>query len=456
MAARPKVIVLDDDPTGSQTVHSCLLLTRWDVPTLCTALSDPSPIFFVLTNTRALTAEAAAAVTREVCLNLKQALAALPDVPQWLAVSRSDSTLRGHYPVETDVITEVLGPFDAHFLTPAFFPGGRKTIDSVHYLHVDGVDTPVHLTEFARDSVFGYHHSFLPRYVEEKTAGRIKADDVGRFLLEDIRRGWCRERLLGLHGNQCCTVDSERQEDMDIFANDVLAAAARGKRFLFRSAASLLTSLAALGDQPVPQDQMHTLVRNRCPGVVVCGSHVRLSTQQLERLLAEPMVKGVEVDVTLLRQIGGEVQGQVVSQAVRHVQAALSGGCTAVVYTTRKEEVCDDARTRLAFGDRVSAALMAIVRELPRDVGFLVAKGGITSNDVLKAGLGLATCRIVGQILAGCSVVQTPPDHPLYPGLPVVIFPGNVGGPDGLCLVHQRLAHPPPADSEETAHRPSP
>ena len=105
MATRPKVIVLDDDPTGSQTVHSCLLLTKWDVPTLLEGLRDPSPIFFVLTNTRALTSQDAAAVTREACRNLRAALEQQP-TGSWVVVSRSDSTLRGHYPVETDVINE--------------------------------------------------------------------------------------------------------------------------------------------------------------------------------------------------------------------------------------------------------------------------------------------------------------------------------------------------------------
>ncbi|MEB3251199.1 MAG: four-carbon acid sugar kinase family protein, partial [Cyanobacteriota bacterium] len=52
--ASPKIIVLDDDPTGSQTVHSCLLLMGWDTETLRQGLQDPAPIFFVLTNTRAL------------------------------------------------------------------------------------------------------------------------------------------------------------------------------------------------------------------------------------------------------------------------------------------------------------------------------------------------------------------------------------------------------------------
>lgn len=120
MNNKPKIIVLDDDPTGSQTVHSCLLLMRWDVETLRLGLKDDAPILFILTNTRSLTPDAAASVTREVCHHLKLALAS-EKITDFLIVSRSDSTLRGHYPIETDVIAEELGPFDAHFLVPAFF-----------------------------------------------------------------------------------------------------------------------------------------------------------------------------------------------------------------------------------------------------------------------------------------------------------------------------------------------
>jgi len=75
MNNKPKIIVLDDDPTGSQTVHSCLLLMRWDVETLRLGLKDDAPILFILTNTRSLTPDAAASVTREVCHHLKLALA---------------------------------------------------------------------------------------------------------------------------------------------------------------------------------------------------------------------------------------------------------------------------------------------------------------------------------------------------------------------------------------------
>ena len=156
-----KIIVLDDDPTGSQTVHSCLLVMKWDVETLRIGLQDQAPIFFILTNTRAIAPSEAAQVTREVCRNLKIALAA-ENISNFLVISRSDSTLRGHYPLETDVIAQELGDFDAHFLTPAFFEGGRVTVDSTHYVVSEESKIPVSETEFAQDPVFGFSHSYLP------------------------------------------------------------------------------------------------------------------------------------------------------------------------------------------------------------------------------------------------------------------------------------------------------
>lgn len=445
MTTQPKIIVLDDDPTGSQTVHSCLLLTRWDVDTLRRGLGDESPIFFVLTNTRSLPPDQAAAVTREVCHNLKPAGDA-EGIKDFLIVSRSDSTLRGHYPIETDVIAEELGPFDAHFLVPAFFEGGRITRDSVHYLIVDGIPTPVHETEFARDSVFGYTYSYLPDYVAEKTKGRIQAIDVERFLLRDIRTGKditgkisTLERLLKLTGNSCAVVDAETQDDLNSFATDVLEAAAQGKRFLFRSAASLLTALAKLPPQPVPAEEMSQYVRDGKPGVVIVGSHVKKTTQQLEQLLQETGIVGIEVDVAQLLDNSLEQPSKLLTQTLEKVYASHDVGKTPVVYTSRQELAFADVQTRLQFGVDVSALLMDIVRGLPTDIGFLISKGGITSNDVLSMGLALTSARILGQVLAGCSMVLTGADHPQFPSLPIVLFPGNVGDTDALATTYRRL-----------------
>lgn len=438
MSAKPKIIVLDDDPTGSQTVHSCLLLTSWDEETLRLGLRDKSPIFFVLTNTRALPSEKAASVTRAVCQNLKKAIAA-EEIEDFLIVSRSDSTLRGHFPVETDVITEELGPFDALFMIPAFFGGGRITRNSVHYLIVNGIETPAHETEYAKDSVFSYKHSYLPDYIEEKTNGRIKADSVERILLGDIRYGSL-DRLSEFTDNQYAVVDAETQGDLDSFTKHILEGVSKGKRFLFRSAASVLTSLADLGNQPIAAEEMSQYVREGKPGAIIVGSHVKKTTEQLERLLEEPKVASVEIDVSHLLEDAPENRTKIREEVLEKIRSIHAEGKTPVVYTTREELTFETVETRLKFGAEVSAWLMDIVRGMPADIGFLISKGGITSNDVLSEALALKSVRSLGQIAAGCSVVKTESDHPLFPDLPVVLFPGNVGDANTLAAVYKRLS----------------
>ncbi len=434
----PKIIVLDDDPTGSQTVHSCLLLLQWDVETLVLGLQDDSPLVFILTNTRALPPSQAEQITREVCRNLTQAIPQA-GIQDFLVVSRSDSTLRGHYPVETDAIAAELGSFDAHFLVPAFFEGGRITRNSVHYVVHNGLAIPAHETEFARDSVFGYHTSYLPDYVAEKTQGRIAAADVQRLTLPILRQG-CLEELMALHDNQCVVVDGEIQADLDSFAQAVLQAVAQGKRFLFRSAASLLTALADLPPQPVAAEDMARYVKDHHPGAVLVGSHVKKTTQQLQVLLQQAGIVGVEVDVSRLL-VPDPVAGRsaLLAHTLEQVRQIHDRGETPVIYTSREELTFPDGQTRLAFGTQVSALLMDIVRGLPADLGFLISKGGITSNDTLSRGLALPMARLLGQILPGCSVVITPTDHPQFSAMPVVLFPGNVGDENALALAYHRL-----------------
>ncbi len=444
VTSRPKIIVLDDDPTGSQTVHGCLLLTKWDVPTLRVGLSDPAPLFFVLTNTRSMPAGHAAILTREACRNLARALERF-DRP-WILVSRSDSTLRGHFPVETDVMTEELGPFDAVFLTPEFFEGGRITRGGTHYVMQDGRAVPAHETEFARDSVFGYSTSYLPDYVAEKTRGRISAEDV-RLFDPSEEETVVRERLKALDGNACCAVSAETQGELDRFARLVLEAGAEGKRFLFRSAASLLTSLAGLPAQPFRPEDMARYVPDERPGLVLVGSHVPMSTRQLELLVARrgPAASGpsamsvgriepLELDVAALPDRDGSVADGLVDRLAR----AHAGGRDVVLSTSRVERRFETREDRLAFGEEISRVLMDVVRRAPHTLGFVLSKGGITSNDVLAHGLGLSSARVVGQIHAGCSVVLTPHDHRLG-SIPVVIFPGNVGDEESLLIVYDRL-----------------
>lgn len=424
-----KIIVLDDDPTGSQTVHSCPLLLRWDVASLVQGLGDHSPYLFILSNSRSLDGTAAAARNREIAENLVSALEQAGN-PPYLLVSRSDSTLRGHFPVETDVLTEVLGPFDQTFLVPAFFEGGRITRGGVHYLQ--GADGLVRTdqTPFAADSVFGYRSSYLPDYVEEKTGGRVRARDVS-ILPRGQRAQDLASLIAALPAGGYCAVDAEGYSDLDAFAEAVQELTASGRRYLFRSAAGLLKSLGQPGPQPLPPGQFGSLVRGRAPGVVICGSHVPLSTRQLGILLEEPGVVGIELDVGRVGDGGESTPAATTAAVIERVAAAISDGQTPVVYTSRTEVVPADKAERLRLGERVSSVLVDIVRSLPSEVGFLISKGGITSHDVLARGLELSTCRVFGQIAAGCTVVLAP-EGTVRHGLPVVVFPGNVGEPETL------------------------
>jgi uncharacterized protein YgbK (DUF1537 family) len=152
--------------------------------------------------------------------------------------------------------------------------------------------------------------------------------------------------------------------------------------------------------------------------------------------LAQPGVTALEVDVD---RIAGD-RSRLLAETLQRAAVAFAEGRTPVIYTSRVERVFSDQATRLAFGEQVSGLLMDLVRGLPTGLGFLISKGGITSNDVLSDGLALARSRVLGQVLPGCSVVRCPDDHPRYPGLPVVIFPGNVGDDGALALAYRRMA----------------
>jgi len=176
-------------------------------------------------------------------------------------------------------------------------------------------------------------------------------------------------------------------------------------------------------------------VRGGRPGTVIVGSHVAKTTAQLAALLKQPGTVGLPLDVSLLP----EGRAAVAAALVASVAHAHAQGLTPVVFTSRSERRFAGTADRLAFGEAVSATLMDVVRALPPSLGYLVSKGGITSNDVLSSGLALTASRVLGQILPGVTVVQTPVDHRV-PQMPVVIFPGNVGGDGALAEAYRRLS----------------
>lgn len=432
-----RIVVLDDDPTGIQTVHGCLLLTQWDRSTVTLAFEDDCPFFYILTNTRAYASEEAREITRSAVQAVLQVNKKHQDT--LIFISRSDSTLRSHFPTEVDEITRLLehqegtGP-DATFLVPAFFEGGRVTCNDTHYIREGDRFIPIAETEFARDSVFRYSTSHLPGYIEEKTGGRVLASTVRSVTLDMLRDpepSHLADWLRSLNDNNWAVVNAECYEDLHRFTETVRQLVETGRRYVFQSAASLVKSLSETPDQPLLGAKIATGAQ---PGFFVVGSHVRAATAQLKELLACPGVEGIEVDV---RQILNACEATM-RAVLRQVRGLSSQGSTPVLYTSRQEMRFSSVQERIEAGQRISGFLSAVVRALPYSPSYLVAKGGITSHDVLAHGLELVTARVLGQILPGVPVVKSPPDH-RFGEMPYVIFPGNVGGPDALTQVCEKL-----------------
>jgi uncharacterized protein YgbK (DUF1537 family) len=454
MAAGLKIVVIDDDPTGSQTVHSCPLLLRWDPDTLAAGLAHPSPLLFVLANTRALAPAAARERVQEICRALRPALAALGS--PWLVVSRGDSTLRGHYPLEVETIAAELGPFDATLLVPAFLEGGRTTVAGVHRLH----GRPVHESAFARDRLFGYSTSHLPDWVAEKSGGRIPAAAVQRIDRAELEAdgGALRQRLAGLGGNVTVAVDAERPPHLAALGaavrelGDPQAGRRWGgpRRFLFQSAASLLNGLADLPPPPHDTAGLAGLRRRRgdgagAAGLVLVGSHVPLADAQLERLLAEPGCGGVEIPVARVQRVlEGPLPDRLLASLemdwLAAVEGRLAAGLTPVLYTSRGELECRHAAERRALGQALAAAMARLAGRLAPELGYVISKGGITSHTLLAEGLGLAQVELQGQLLPGLSLVRGGAGGvPGAAGLPVLTLPGNLGDAGTLVDTWQRM-----------------
>ncbi|NEB00999.1 hypothetical protein G3I78_18300 [Streptomyces sp. SID13726] len=431
LAGGPRLVVLDDDPTGTQTVADVPVLTAWTVEDLRWALRQDSTAFFVLTNTRSLSPEDAAARNREVVRALRTASAA--EGVDYVLASRGDSTLRGHFPLETDVLAEELGAVDGVVLVPAYIEAGRLTVDSHHWMRTGDGLLPVGDSEFARDATFGYRSSSLPEWVEEKTGGRTAADEVLRITLDDLRGGGPSHtgRLLSsLGGGRTAVVDAVCDDDLRVLALALAEAEGNGTRLLYRVGPSFVRARAGqAGRAPLTPAELRPLRGDAPHGLIAVGSHVSLTTRQLDRLRERGGIAEFELDVALLLD---ERRDAHIAEVAASAAGALDSA-DAVIRTSRTLVTGVDAEDSLAISRRVSAALVEAVRQVnaARRPAFVVAKGGITSSDTATHGLEIRRAWARGTLLPGIVSLWEPVDGPAA-GIPYIVFAGNVGGPDAL------------------------
>lgn len=439
-----KIVVLDDDPTGVQTVNGISVYTEWTEESIAAGFAEKNSMFYILTNSRSFTA----AHTKDAHETMARRIAAeaRKTGKDFLVVSRSDSTLRGFYPLETETLRQTLEGcsekrLDGEVLMPFFKEGGRFTIGNIHYVQEEDYLVPAGETEFAKDKTFGYSASHMGEYIEEKTKGRFKAADVTYISLTDLRAlniDKITDQLLKVQDFNKVIVNAVDYVDVKVFATALIQAMKQGKNFMFRTAAAFTKVMGNVQDKPLLQKEELLVPGNTNGGLIIIGSHVKKTTDQLNELKKSSGVKFIEFNHLLVLE-PNKLENEI-SRIIAEVETSISQGQTVAVYTGRKRLDVGSEEESLLVSVKISDALTSIVSRLSIQPGFLIAKGNITSSDVGTKGLSVKKALVLGQVEPGIPVWKTGPESK-FPNMSYIIFPGNVGAVTTLRKVVDMLNH---------------
>ena len=437
-----RLLILDDDPTGSQCVAGIDVAFDLDPAIPVGVLEGPGSACFVLTNTRALDEAEAVALNRRVLAGVLDG--GVPAAGMHV-VSRSDSTLRGHVIAEPTAIADELGErgidVDAIVLCPAMLEAGRFTEGDVHRATVDGEVVEVAETDFARDATFGYSTSDLRAFLEERSEGAVRAQDVLSLSLADIREGGTarvREVLAGARERTWVVVNATEYTDLEVVAEAMAGLEEEGRSFVTRCAPSFVRPLVGQhGAEVVGPDSITIPAGRLAHGLVVVGSHVGLTTAQLQVVQERGTLLEVEIDVP---SVLDERREEHLAQLAARIREALPR-TDCVLYTSRELVRSEDPAESLAIARRVSDAVVEVVQQVrTARPAWVVAKGGITSHEVAANGLGIRRARVEGQFWEGQVSLFSAQEAPAEVlGMPYVVFPGNVGGEQALADVVDTL-----------------
>lgn len=427
-----KIVVLDDDPTGVQTVHDISVYTNWDKETIRQGFEEENNLFYILTNSRGFTAEQTIKAHNEISSVVDEV--AKETGREYIFISRSDSTLRGHYPLETEILKtnyekNTGKTIDGEILCPFFKEGGRFTIDDIHYVKYGEELIPANETEFAKDKTFGYIAATMPEYIEEKTKGAYKAENVTCISLEDIHNmdiDKIENLILNVHDFNKIIVNAVDYADVKVFCVALYRAMAKGKVFMFRTAAAIVKVMGGVSNQPLLTRKQMVTKETENGGIIVVGSHTDKTTRQVEELKKLADIEFIEFDATLVKD--EQAFEAEVNKCLEKEEECIKAGKTVCCYTTRALITADtgDKEDELRLSVKISDAVQSLVGRLKVTPAFVIAKGGITSSDVGTKALAVKKANVLGQIRPGIPVWQTG-EESRFPMTPYVIFPGNVG-----------------------------
>lgn len=422
MGAHP-LIVLDDDPTGTQLVTDVpVLLDVFNDTARARAFLNHPQAVHVVTNSRAAEPTAVTQLIRDTLNTLRDVAAESP------VLLRGDSTLRAHLFEEYVGVCEArhAGKTPPLLLVPALPSAGRITKNGVHLLQRDGAEIPLHATEYATDGVFAYTDAHLLRYAEERSNGFFAAKDGATCCLTDLETGgaaYVCEVLTRLSESGHTAVfapDATNLTHLGIIAEGLSMASANGVAVVVRAA----PAFAAVHAGTLAQQFIELTPATGT--IVVVGSYVPTTTRQLAHLKATRSLDVIEADVIALAA-NDQTASAESRRLARAIDDALTTSGLAVVATprTRPKETIN-----LAAGERIAINFAATLTHVTAAFDALIAKGGITSTLSAQIGLNTAHAQVIGPAMTGVSQWQI--QRANGPAVRYFVVPGNVG--DDACL----------------------
>ncbi len=254
----------------------------------------------------------------------------------------------------------------------------------------------------------------------------------GRISLED----W----LSNLINNDHVVVDAENSSHLITLSLAIRNLSCK-KRFLFRAAASFINALAGLKSQIISSETLANLrIKSNSglplPGLIIVGSFSPLADIQLQKLFESSDCIGVELKLkTFQKIIDMEDRESLImdlkNDLIVKIQSILLNQKTPVFFTSRGEVHFQSEEESICFGNNLAMFMAKTVAEIPVNLGYIISKGGITTNTLLSDGLSWKSLNLEGQLLPGLSVVTQINSNNLQ-GLPILTFPGNLGNQNTL------------------------
>lgn len=433
-----KIVVVDDDPTGSQTIYDLPVITSWDYALIEEVMQEDHPGFFILTNSRSLSESEAVAINREIARLASAVAEKFGYTLFW--VSRGDSTLRGHFPAELLALDSGLKQqSDGFVLMPYFLEGGRLTVNGIHYVKTEDRLVPVSETSFANDPVFRFSTSDLKKYIAEKSGGRIAESAVMSVGIAELQYGpdAIMPLLSTLSEGRFAVADGICRYHVAALALSLIRLHLQGKRLLVRCAPSLVQALFGIGREAILEAwNLFSGEPETAGGLIIVGSFVSQTTRQIQHLLEYTAISGMELIVYKLFDADATAYLQ---ELISAIATQLKTGQSVVLFSSRELIGPADRDLHLQAAARISDALVDVVRKLPITPRFIVTKGGITGSDIASRGLGIRKAVVLGQLLPGVQVWKTE-ERAKFSRIPYIIVPGNVGTDDYLTRIFQKLS----------------